>query len=258
MLPKITFRPMTFKENMDLIAMFIYEELDSPLESRYTTNFFKDKYSEIADTDFSNMPTTKIAELLQYKLKTKWLDEMKNSKEIIQNMQNSWDDINDEVMQNLAKRLNIEWPKDYQDIEAKVGIIILCPRDIGSRTFYMRIPADMGEMKQIALHEICHFLYFEKWQKLFNDYDEEHYNKPNIIWYLSEALIDPLLNNDIFRKYTVDEIRSYDIFYKTLIEGESIVVKLRKIVEEQPIEQAIRDCYALFKKYENIIKEILF
>ncbi|MFV0250005.1 MAG: hypothetical protein ACK5HP_03095 [Bacilli bacterium] len=93
------------------------------------------------------------------------------------------------IFLDLSKRLNIAWTSDCQNIQARVGIMNDCPRNIGMRMFDTRITDNVDRMKVVALHEICHFLYFEKWKELFNDHDEKHYNRPNIIWYLSESIM---------------------------------------------------------------------
>jgi len=253
-LPKVTFRTMTYKENIDMIAMFVQNELN--LEQKSNTLFFKNKYSEINNIDFSNMNRKQISDILQSKLFANWQEEMKQSKELTNAYQINWDLINDSVMLDLSSRLNIKWPDDTLDIQARVGVMYSCPRYIGRRMFDTNINVDMNRMREIAIHEVCHFLYFEKWKELFNDYDEKHYNCPHIIWYLSEAIIDPLLNNDIFRKYTNIEILSYKIFYDTLIDDDNVITKLRDIVNQEPIEQAINDSYTFFIEKKHVIKKL--
>lgn len=252
-LPKITFRAMTFEENMDMMAMFI--ENDFRGNNTNNTDYFKSQYLEIKDIDFTKMKREQISEILQSKLKNKWLEYMGDYQNKVLAIQNNWNEINDSVMSDLSRRLNIDWPDDVLDIQARVGVMYSCPRYISQRMFDISINANMNTMREIAIHEACHFLYFEKWKELFNDHDERHYNTPHIIWYLSEAIIDPLLNNDIFRKYTNIELQSYKMFYETMIGEESVIDTLRRIVKQESIEQAIKDSYTFFLNNEELIKE---
>lgn len=252
-LPKVTFRVMTFKENMDMISMFVQDELS--WKQKPNTTFLKNKYHEINDIDFNNMNKEQISEILQSKLFASWQKEMNQSKEQIDDFQKNWNLINNSVMIDLSNRLNIEWPNDALDIQARVGIMYSCPRYINYRMFDTNINIDMNRMREISIHEICHFLFFEKWKEMFNDYDEKHYNNPHLIWYLSEALIDPLLNNEFFKKHTKIEIKSYQIFYETIIDNKSIIDHLREIINQKSIEQAIKDSYDFFIKNENLIKK---
>ena len=244
---------MTFIENMDMIAMFIGQEI---LKSeKPNTDFFKNYYQELLDIDFNkNMTEEQISKLLQSILLDSWNEDMKNSDQKIKNIQKDWDLINDSVMSDLSKRLDIVWPKDTIDILARVGIMFFCPRYISHRTFDTNINANTNGMREVAIHEICHFLYFEKWKELYNDYDERNYNRPSIAWYLSEAMIDPLLNNEIFTKYTKQPINSNRDMCEIEVNGVSIVDTLKEIVDNNPIEEAIKKGYDYFKDNEYTIK----
>lgn len=250
-LPKVTFRKMTFEENMNTMAMFIKNELDD--SNQRNTNFFRNRYSEIANLDFNGLDKNQISDILKSKLMPKWLKNMENADHKARIFQADWDLINDEVITELSKSLNITWPINTMDIQARIGILYASPRYIGPRIFDTTINYNEIELRKVTIHEICHFLYFEKWKELFNDYDESHYNHPHLAWYLSEAIIDPLLNNETFTKYTNGPIKSYDVFYETMINDQNIIDLLIKNVQNKPIEIAIKDSYDLFLANEEII-----
>jgi len=251
-LPKVTFRAMSFEENMDMMAMFINDEQNQ--EQKSNTEFFKNKYAEITNIDFDNMNREQIGYILKSKLLNSWSVDAKDIEQKVIDFRNNWNLINDSVMQDLSRRLNIDWPDDAFDIQARVGIMYSSPRYISHRMFDTNINTNNDRMRENAIHEICHFLYFEKWKEMFNDYDARHYNRPHIAWYLSEAIIDPLLNNEVFRRYTNIEIPSYKVFYDMIIEGKSVIDTLRRIVSQEPIEQSIKDCYSFFLDNEEIIR----
>lgn len=254
-LPKITFRAMTFKENMDMLAMFIHDEITE--EQKPNTDFFRNYYSELRSISFTEDMTEKqINELLRPVLLNSWNKDMKNAEQKIKEIQADWDLINDSVMLDLSKRLNIAWPEDALTIQARVGIMYFCPRYISQRTYDTSILLDTNNMREVAIHEITHFLYFEKWKELYNDHDEEHYNHPNIAWYLSEAIIEPLLNTDTFRKYTNQEIYSNSDMYEIEVDGKNIVHTLKEIVHNNSIEDGIRVGYDYFLQHEKVIKGI--
>lgn len=253
-LPQIKFREITFEENIDLMASFIYSELNYNSESKNNTNFFKNIFKKIGDLDFLNMTQEEIKIALRSKIIDDWELEMKDTSQKIISFQENWDVINYDIMTCLTKRLNITWPDDCQIIEARLGIMYSCPRFINERIFAGNINLDFNRMRELTIHEITHFLFFEKWKELYNDYNEEHYNYPNIVWYLSEALIDPLLNNETFRKYTNVDLISYPVFYETVIDGKSIIEALKKILENKTIEEGIKKSYDYFLANEKIIK----
>jgi hypothetical protein len=251
-LPKVNFKTMSLEENINMMAMFIDGENDD-IEKK-NTEFFKDKYTTLKNIDFTDMSREEIIIILS-KIENEWAKEMEPLKEVTNLFQQSWDLINDNVMNDLSNRLNIKWPEDCLDINANLGIMYACPRYISKRQFDADIHADFNRLKMITIHEICHMLYFEKWKELYNDYDEKHYNNPHIIWHLSEAIIDPLLNNETFTKYTNMTIGSYNRFYSTKINDESIIDILRNIMNNNSIEDAIKGSYNFFLENEHIIKK---
>ena len=252
-LPKITFRAMNFEDNTDVMSGFIFSEIGNNNTSN--TDYFKNVFRGLEEVDFNDMSRCEINKLLQIKIKDEWLQYMSGFELKVSDIQNQWNKINDDVMVDLSKRLDIKWPDDLVEIEARIGIVYACPRYINERVFDVNIMSEIDKMIEISLHEICHFLYFEKWKSLFNDNDCEHYESPHIIWYLSEAMIDPLLNNNIFNKYTKSEICSYQMFYEVMIGNVSLIEIMRGIVEEHSISEAIEKCYKLFLDNEKLIKE---
>lgn len=252
--PKVLFTVMSFEENIDVISGFLFHESHINDSNKENIKYFQNKFEAISDLDCSNLSQGEIYTILHSKLKNSWSKEINDGKEIIKKYQHNWNEINNEVMKELAKKLNINWPTAFPNVQARVGVLNSCPRYINQRTFDIKCTDDLNEMRMIVIHELCHFLFFEKWQQLFNDYDESHYNYPHIIWYLSEAIIDPLLNNEIFKSFTKIEIKSYNIFYKTMIDNESVIDHLRSIIFQKPIDEAIIECYNFFINNENIIK----
>lgn len=249
--PKVIFKLATFEQNMDIIAMFIHSELEE--EVKVETAYFKSVFPLIETVDYTGLNIKQISNLLQLMLYDSWKKEMNPYLEVVESFQTNWNLINDEVMVALEERLNIKWPEST-DVEAFIGIMSSCPRNIINKRFYVNADANINRMREVVIHEICHFLYFEKWQEIYNNYDEEHYDYPNLIWYLSEAMIDPLLNNSAFTKYTNSEIKSYDTFYNKKINGDSIIESLREIVNNNGVEEAIKKSYQMFSENEDLIK----
>lgn len=130
----------------------------------------------------------------------------------------------------------------------------VCSRDILCHTFDINYNQDADNVIATGIHELCHMLYFQKWMEIYPNYKEEEFDNPHIAWYLSEAMIDPLINNEIFKKYTNEDLSAYSVFYETFIDDKSIIDILREYVNNYSIEEAIKRGYELFKKYENKIK----
>lgn len=135
-----------------------------------------------------NIPKNKIKDyVLNYHINNR--EKINMAKEKIKE---EWNKINDKFMLTLSEVLEIEWPKHYKEIKCFVSIVPVCPRFLKKHMFSIFFNTKMPV--QIIAHEICHFLYFEKWKKIFK-HNEKQFEYPNIVWYLSEIL-DPVILND--------------------------------------------------------------
>ncbi len=254
MLPKVVFEKLDIDENLDNLVWYARPEnsANSPLNFyEFTLELFPELKGKIKE----GMTYQEIYLVLDKEVRP-ILENFYNNNEDIERYASIWEEVNDSVMLALEKRLDIKWPKDIKII-CRVGLLPVCPRDIENTTFVLNYGVDRDKLIAISIHEICHFIYFEKWKEINPNYTSEEFDNPHIAWYLSEAMIDPLINNEEFKKYTKEEMSSYSVFYETYIEGKSIIEILREYVNNYSIDEAIKKGYELFKKYESVIKKTL-
>lgn len=250
-LPKVKFEVFDISENLDNLVWYLNREnsKNSPLNFyEFTLDLFPNLKNKIT----ADMTEEERYLILEKEVKPILEESSKNAKDILK-YQKAWDKINDEIMQELENKLEIKWPKDTK-IVCQVGLLPVCPRDIMGRTFVINYGFSKEKMIATAIHEICHFIYFEKWKEIFPKFSEEEFDFPHIAWYLSEAMIDPLINNATFKKYTKEDLEAYSVFYETYIDGKSIIDTLRDYVQNNPIDVAIKKGYEFFQKHEDEIK----
>lgn len=250
-LPRVQFKKLSVEENLDSLVYYAKPEnsKNSPLDFyQFTLRLFPTLKGKLRE----QMSDEEVYMILDQEVRPV-LEGLYHHSTEVEEYQNIWDPINDAIMEDLAFRLHIQWPEE--EIICRVGLLPVCPRDILGKTFDLNYGSKNAKIIAIAIHELCHFLYFEKWKEVYPDYREEEFDHPHIAWYLSEAMIDPLINNEIFKKYTNEDLSAYSVFYQTLIDGKSVIDHLRSYVENESIEEAIRRGYELFQKNEVIIKK---
>lgn len=249
-LPKVKFIKMDIEENINTLAWYAKPEnsVGSPLNyQKFVLKLFPELDGKIKE----GMSFKEIYMILDKEVRPILENLYKTSNDTLK-FQEIWDKVNDSIMEDLEKRLNTKW--NCSEIKCRLGLLPVCPRDILGKTFDINYGSDEDRIISTAIHELCHFIYFEKWMEIFPDYSEEEFDTPHIAWYLSEAMIDPLLNNEIFKKYTNDSLYSYSVFYETYIGSENIIDILKRNVDNYPIEEAIKMSYELFKNNEETIK----
>ncbi len=158
-----------------------------------------------------------------YKLR---LNDIEASRQLLQI---EWGKVHSEVMKRLREIMDIEWPD--KNITGIMTLNEICPRYLDTWSFFVEAFANVEAQKGICLHEITHFLFFEKWKQVFNNFNEKELDKPGLAWNLSEILVEPINEDTILKRLVPSTAKAYERYYKTKIKGEdeSIMDHFRKI-----------------------------
>lgn len=105
----------------------------------------------------------------------------------------SWKSKEKQVFSGLLNQINL--PPDYKiDAVCFVGIVGIYPRNIDNNTMHIYYRDTIQESEATVLHELTHFLFFEKWAHVFPE-DKKLFGVTSPIWHLSEILA-PIFNAD--------------------------------------------------------------
>ena len=148
----------------------------------------------------------------------------------------------------------MKWPNELDVIDAKVGLIPVFPRYLDTFSFSVSTGLNDFQLTEICAHETLHFLWFEKWKKIYPETPRREYDSPYITWQYSEMVTDPILNNKPFSDIFDFQEHGYNSFYE-MYDGEELVMdNLRKIYGESiSVEQKIDKG---FKYIKNILAPI--
>lgn len=109
--------------------------------------------------------------------------------------QDSWNAINDSVMNVLSVVVEKDWEPRDKIITARICLNPICPRYLDERTFDMYYKCKTRRMKEIAIHELLHFIWFEKWEQVFPKTPKRHFDHPYLEWELSEVVPKIILSD---------------------------------------------------------------
>ncbi len=144
----------------------------------------------------------------------------------IQNFLDWWENDGESDYQELSKIMGFEHSKNRNAITWQIGDTFICPRDIENWSFVMSAGAWKWDAINIALHEITHFIWFEKVKqfdgiKHFSQNQDDETYLP--FWLLSEIVIDPILNSTEFAKKYEMTWKSYSEFYDITIQNRNLM-----------------------------------
>lgn len=171
--------------------------------------------------------------------------------------QKEWNKINDKIMFVLSEVVEQEWPKKDRKIFAGVSLNPICPRYIKQRTFDIFYRDNSKRMKSTAIHEILHFIYFEKWKKVFPKTKEKEFDAPHLVWQLSEMVPKIILSDKKVQKvfrYKFDSYKEYENFK---LNGKPLLSYLQKFYDNRKdFADFLKKSWKFVKKHEKEINSI--
>lgn len=169
--------------------------------------------------------------------------------------QKSWDVINDKIMRALSNVVEIEWPENCKIIVGRVTVNPICPRYLEFRTFDINYKFDESKMKPVSIHELLHFIYFEKWKDTFPNANKREFDSPYLAWKLSEIVPKSILSDARIQRIYRNEPRVYDKFYDIKIKGKGMLDYFQEIYDgRRNFADFLRKSWAFANKYKEKIR----
>jgi len=251
----ITVSPIDPDYNIDLVARWVspgYNRANKTLpfaESAYAL------FPELRGKISGGMTDAQIRKIVAPCVKRK----LKENKRLIQKktgyLQAYFQRINGALLAALADVHETRWPAGCQRIDCYAGYISRCPRNVITKKFWVSCTMDEEEIVRAAVHEMCHFMFYEKWKEIFGAVHPEDLGHPSPRWYLEEMAVDPLLNDVRIRAIVPLEHRAYPQFYSETIAGAAVMDHIKGFyADRDSVEGFIRNAYRFV---EGNIEEII-
>ena len=134
---------------------------------------------------------------------------------------------------------------------ADITLNPICPRFLKERrfdVFYRNSPSGALGM---ALHEIVHFLWFDRWNALFHD-DPAEYETPHLKWIFSEMCVRPILGEPRLAErnpYYPGEC-VYEYFYTMTVGGRPVLETMEELFAQRSMDQFMVDGYRYCQEHE--------
>ncbi len=103
-----------------------------------------------------------------------------------------WEENRRAVEEALGDVFRMSLADRFQNIRAHITLNPVCPRFLEERRFDLFYRNSPRGALGMALHEVVHFLWFDRWSALFHDSPEE-YETPHLKWLLSEMAVKAIL-----------------------------------------------------------------
>lgn len=125
--------------------------------------------------------------------------------------QREWQKIEKDFFIILSEIMQIDWPKNKKIIKSMISVNPICPRFLNDWSFSIFYNyKKMSHTMEVIMHESCHFLYFEKWKKLYPKVNNKKFESPHIEWHLSELIAPIILNDQRIKKILKQKANFYE------------------------------------------------
>lgn len=172
--------------------------------------------------------------------------------------QKEWQKIEESFFKILSEILQISWPKNRKNINALTSINPISPRFLNDWSFFINYKyKKISHAMEIIMHESCHFLYFEKFKKMYPKISHKKYESPYIEWHLSEIIAPIILNDQRINKLLKQKANFYDEHTNIKIENKSIPRYFTEIYKNSKnFEEFLENSYKLIKINNKLINKL--
>ena len=250
-LPKVKFSHIPLSLEIDLIYGFLFQN-----EWGWGKYIIK-KHPKIKKVFSCKNKAEQIKFLKRYIVEFK-----KKNKKVIAvskaKYQKKWQKVEKDFFLILSEIIQINWPKNRKVIKAMISINPICPRFLDNWSFSIFYNyKEISQVIEVIMHESCHFLYFEKWKKMYPKMHSKKFESPYIEWHLSEIVAPIVLNDYRIQKLLKQKAHFYEEHRKIKIKGKSapqyFTELYRKNQEENKnFEKFLKDSYKIIKANKKL------
>ncbi|MDP2638876.1 MAG: hypothetical protein Q8P06_01760 [Candidatus Azambacteria bacterium] len=188
----------------------------------------------------------------------------KNNQKAIEKRENQyqkeWQKIEKEYFEVLSEIIGIDWPKNRKAIKAMMSIDPICPRFLNDWSFSIFYNyKNINYAMEVIMHESCHFLYFEKWKRLYPKMSHKKFESPYIEWHLSELTAPIILNDHRIQKLLKQKAVFYREHEEIKINGKTAPkyfsdLYKKTIGKENGFEVFLKESYQAIKNKEKLFR----
>lgn len=170
--------------------------------------------------------------------------------------QENWNRYEKLINERFSSIFQFDTDEIFNNLVCNITLNPISPRYLKDHVFdvfYMN--SDEGSIGN-ALHEIVHYLWFYLWNQKYND-SYEQYEAPSLIWILSEAVVEQILNDKELNRINPyhQSGNAYPYFYKMTITGKPLYDYLNEIYKNNPIDKFMDKSYQFMVENEKEIRK---
>ncbi len=254
MIPKIVVKKMDMELNIKLICKYVNPEFNKKNKTRPFAERTYLLYPELRGKILDHMDNDEIYKIVKPSVKQVFIEKELEINRRIEQLQSAFDIIQDQLLSNLIDTFEMKWPEEQERIICYIGCISSFPRNVLTKEFFVSYEKEIDMLMMASIHEINHFVLFEKWKQM-HGYDKENEPLyPDTLWFLEEMAVDPTLNIPCIQKVAPYPQKAYEQFYECMIDGisaENHIINM--FTNRTSIESFLNMSYDFIDKHKNML-----
>jgi hypothetical protein len=181
--------------------------------------------------------------------------EKKNKNKILEASRSAkkyWDPLNNKIMKALEDIHETKWGANHKVFTARITLNPVCPRYLEYNAFDIFYKFNKKEIIDTFLHEISHFIFFEKLKEVYPKINPKEFEHPHLIWKMSEMMPGIILRDEKIQDiYPNKDPSVYETIKKMKIDGKPILKILQGFYNNRKdFSSFVKESYKFIKKHE--------
>lgn len=250
-IPKVKFTDIPISKEVDWIHGFLFQN-----EWGWGKYIIK-KHPKIKEVFSFKTEEEQVKFLRNYSIQFK-----KNNQELIEKnkikYQTEWQKLEKDFFVLLSEIMQIDWPQNRRTIKAMISINPICPRFLNDWSFSIfHNYKKTSHAMEVIMHECCHFLYFEKWKKMYPKVSSKKFESPYLEWHLSEIIAPIILNDQKINNLLKQKAVFYEEHEKIKINNKTAPEYFTMLYnKDKNFEQFLNKSYEVIEKNKKLFTDI--
>ena len=174
--------------------------------------------------------------------------------------QQYWQQNKRQVEDALSEIFEMDCWSAFQDLICDVSINPISPRFLKERRFEVFFLNSEKGALGMSLHEIIHFVWFDKWNQMFKDHYDE-YERPTLKWILSEMVVETLMKDPRLSSLNPYFPREggggciYSYFFNMKAGNDLVLEKIDAMHDSLRIGDFMKESYQYLLQHETEIRQ---
>lgn len=186
--------------------------------------------SETIKDGMTNDDIHEVVKMILHKEYQEHIDEMEKRRV---ELSEKLDELQKIIIPKMLQLFEVDWPEEQKYITCYLGLYTVFPRNVLTKEYWIHYKVLDDVFMRASLHEINHFILFEKWKAIHGyeyDIEPEH---PDVLWFLEEMAVDPTLNTPLMQEVAPYPQKAYKSFYDNKLQGMPIENHIIKFFQER-------------------------